>query len=164
MLAPIKHRFTLLIHGIHLSEGHNAVILVITHLKCNPTNFEIDPISISVLWKWFWNLKIDTIVFQMGNNCTMSFFLVNFVDQKGETVRTLLEPTLVSSCWSILYKNCFILKMIFFFIMISSHFPSWTKQLLFEGLLLCWRFSLATKNRKNSRRLPKTLPNHLLLP
>ena len=37
-LAPIQYRYTLLIHEIHLNEGHSAVI---THLKCHIINFKI---------------------------------------------------------------------------------------------------------------------------
>ena len=37
-LATIQHLFPLLIHEIHLNEGHSAVI---THLTCNLVNFEL---------------------------------------------------------------------------------------------------------------------------
>ena len=37
-LATIQNRFPLLIHEIHLNEGHSAVI---TYLTCNLVNFEL---------------------------------------------------------------------------------------------------------------------------
>ena len=45
-----------------------------------------------VLQKSIWELKIDQNTCQMGNNCTMSFIQVNFVDQKGETVLYFSQP------------------------------------------------------------------------
>ena len=38
---------------------------------------------VTAMVKSIWNLKIDNITFQMGNNWTISFIQVNFVDQKG---------------------------------------------------------------------------------
>ena len=47
----------------------------------------------STMGKWFWDLKIDKITYQMvGNNCTMCFIQVNFVDQKREMVLYCSQP------------------------------------------------------------------------